>query len=78
MPSCLKQCQDSPCETDDGLCLDFGDFTHALQLAIEIDEDGRKATGWAFSEENAILIDRDAGQVQFGSSYPRPADLDRY
>ena len=56
-------------ETEAGLCLDFGDVAHALQLAVKLEDGKSRARGWAFSEDHRIDIDRAAGRVEFGSHY---------
>ena len=56
-------------ETEAGLCLDFGDVIDALQLAVEVAEDGQSASGWVFSEGNRVSVDRRTGRVEFGSQY---------
>jgi hypothetical protein len=53
--------------TPDGTCVVLGDFLTTLDVPMRIDLDGRKASGWAFTEQNRIEIDRAVGQVRFGT-----------
>ena len=54
-------------QTPDGTCLVLGDFLTTLDLPVRIDLDARKATGWAFREDNRIEVDRAAGRVRYGA-----------
>lgn len=47
--------------TPEGTCIIWQDLVGALDLPVRIDGNGRRAEGWALSEQNTILIDRDAG-----------------
>ena len=51
-------------ETPTGACVDFADTIMALDLPIRLDKKLRRATGWAFSENHSIVIDREAGTEQ--------------
>jgi hypothetical protein len=53
--------------TPEGTCVVFGDFLTTLDVPMHIDLDTRKASGWAFKEQNRIEIDRAAGKVRFGA-----------
>ena len=46
--------------TPAGPCLVFGDFLAALDVPMKIDLEAGRASGWAFSEKNQILIDKSA------------------
>ncbi len=50
--------------TPEGACLDFSDTIMSLDLAIRVDKKLRRATGWAFTENHNISIDREAQTVQ--------------
>jgi len=50
--------------TPSGTCIDFGDLIMSLDLPIRLDKKSRRATGWIFSENRTISIDRDADTVQ--------------
>ncbi len=52
--------------TPEGTCIVFGDFLTTLDVPMKIDLQARKASGWAFSEENRIEIDESAGLARFG------------
>ena len=47
--------------TPEGACVVFGDFLTTLDVPLQIDLEAQRATGWAFSEEYALDIDRSAG-----------------
>ncbi|HVL78346.1 MAG TPA: carboxypeptidase-like regulatory domain-containing protein [Sphingomicrobium sp.] len=44
-------------QAPEGTCVVFGDFLAALDVPMRIDLAARKASGWAFREENQISID---------------------
>lgn len=50
--------------TPSGTCIDFGDLIMSLDLPIRLDKKSRRATGWIFSEDRTITIDRDDNTVQ--------------
>lgn len=52
----------------DGVCVDMGDVIVALDLPIRLDKRLGRATGWAFSESRAILIDRTMNRIQIGNA----------
>ena len=49
--------------TPEGACVLFGDFLQALDVPMKIDLAARKASGWAFRQDNVISIDTAARQV---------------
>ena len=51
--------------TPEGTCVVFGDFLATLDVPMKIDLAARKASGWAFREDNAISIDAGAGRVSY-------------
>ena len=63
--------------TDRGVCVSFEDLIQVLDLLVEIDEKSRRATGWLFSEERTLAIDRDADTVAISgnSAALRPGDI---
>jgi len=50
--------------TPHGVCVDFADTILALDLAIRLDKQSRRATGWAFDEQQTILVDRVSAREQ--------------
>ena len=54
--------------TPEGTCVLLGDFLAAIDVPVKIDLGARKATGWAFKEQNRISIDAAAGKVVYGES----------
>ena len=61
-------------QTPEGTCVVFGDFLTTLDLPMKIDLSARKASGWAFREENKIEIDQAAGIARFGGKQERLAE----
>ncbi len=57
--------------TPEGTCVVFGDFLTTLDLPMKIDLEAKKASGWAFSEENRIEIDQAAGMARYGGDQER-------
>ena len=53
-------------QTPEGTCIVFGDFVTTLDVPIKIDLAAKKASGWAFEENNRITIDETAGAVSYG------------
>jgi hypothetical protein len=51
-------------QTPDGVCVDMADMIMALDIPVRLDKKLRRATGWAFSENRTMLIDREANTVQ--------------
>ena len=60
--------------TPEGTCVVFGDFLTTLDLPMKIDLAAKKASGWAFREENRIEIDEAAGAVRYGEKQERLAE----
>jgi len=60
-------------QTPEGACVVFGDFLTTLDVPMKIDLAARKASGWAFNEENRIEIDQGAGLARFGKQQERIA-----
>lgn len=58
-------------QTPEGTCIVFGDFLATLDVPMKIDLAAKRASGWAFREENEIDIDMAAGTVGFGSARER-------
>lgn len=58
-------------QTPEGTCVVFGDFLTTLDVPMKIDLEARKASGWAFNEENRIEIDQAAGLARFGKQQER-------
>ena len=50
----------------EGTCVVLGDFLTALDVPMRIDISAKKASGWAFNENNKISIDYAAGNVIYG------------
>ena len=44
--------------TPTGVCVDFGDAILSLDIAVRLDKQSRRATGWAYDEAQTITIDR--------------------
>lgn len=61
-------------QTPQGTCIVFGDFLTTLDMPMKIDLQSKKASGWAFREENRIEIDRAVGVAKFGKQQERIAD----
>jgi len=60
--------------TPEGTCVVFGDFLTTLDLPMKIDLAAKKASGWAFKEENRIEIDQAAGTVRYGDTQEKLAE----
>jgi len=54
--------------TPEGTCVVLGDFLTALDVPIKIDLAAKKASGWAFKENNRITIDYAASTVSYGGT----------
>ncbi len=52
-------------QTPEGTCIVFGDFLTTLDLPMKIDLEEKKASGWAFREENRVEIDLTAGTASY-------------
>jgi hypothetical protein len=53
--------------TPEGTCVVFGDFLNTLDVPMKIDLTAKKASGWAFKENNKISIDVGSGQVTYAA-----------
>lgn len=53
--------------TPQGACVLLGDFLAAIDVPVKIDLAAKKASGWAFKEQNHISIDAGSGQVSYGN-----------
>ncbi len=51
-------------QTPEGVCVDLADTIQALDLPIRLDRKSRRATGWMFTEDRSIALDRDSNTVQ--------------
>ncbi len=51
-------------QTPQGVCVDFADAIQALDVPVRLDKKSRRATGWFFSEDRRLILDRDANSVQ--------------
>tara|TARA_R110000824_G_scaffold4308_7_gene20712 strand:- start:9747 stop:12482 length:2736 start_codon:yes stop_codon:yes gene_type:complete len=51
-------------QTDSGICVDLADMIMALDIPLRLDKKSRRATGWIFSENQTLTIDRDSDSVQ--------------
>ncbi|WP_309662344.1 carboxypeptidase regulatory-like domain-containing protein [Sphingomonas sp.] len=57
--------------TPEGTCIVFGDFLSTLDVPMKIDLTSKKASGWAFKEQNRIAIDLAAQVATYrGTSEP--------
>ena len=61
-------------QSPEGTCIVFGDFLTTLDLPMKIDLEAKRASGWAFREENQIDIDQAAGTVRYGDKQERLAE----
>ena len=52
--------------TPEGTCIVFGDFLTTLDVPMQINLTAKKASGWAFKEDNKISIDAAAMSVSYG------------
>ena len=53
--------------TPEGSCLLLGDMITVLDLPVKVDLAARRASGWAFREDNRLDIDAAARTVRFGA-----------
>lgn len=51
-------------QTPQGVCVDLADAIQALDVPVRLDKKSRRATGWFFSEDRRLVLDRDANTVQ--------------
>ena len=61
-------------QTPEGTCVVLGDFLTTLDLPMKIDLEAKRASGWAFSEENQIEIDQAAGIARYGDQQEKLAE----
>src|SRR4029450_5424950 len=61
-------------QTPEGTCIVFGDFLTALDLPMKIDLEAKRASGWAFREQNKVDIDLSAGIVRFADAQEKLTD----
>ncbi|HXG81995.1 MAG TPA: carboxypeptidase-like regulatory domain-containing protein [Sphingomicrobium sp.] len=61
-------------QTPEGTCVVFGDFLTTLDVPMKIDLQAKKASGWAFREENKIEIDVGSGTARFAGQQERLAE----
>jgi hypothetical protein len=54
--------------TPEGTCVVLGDFLTALDVPMKIDLAAKKASGWAFKENNRITIDYGTSTASYGST----------
>ncbi|WP_339688557.1 carboxypeptidase regulatory-like domain-containing protein [uncultured Parasphingorhabdus sp.] len=59
-------------QTDNGICVDLADVIMAMDIPLRLDKKSRRATGWIFTENQTLTIDRDNEMVQKAGS---PAKL---
>ncbi|MFN2099333.1 collagen binding domain-containing protein [Altererythrobacter sp. MF3-039] len=65
-------------QTDTGVCLDLADVIQSLDLPIRLDKKSRRATGWLFSEDQKITIDRSSNTVQNVNTGVAPVNHEIY
>ncbi|APG61764.1 hypothetical protein LPB140_01760 [Sphingorhabdus lutea] len=51
-------------QTDQGICVVFGDAILAMDLPLRLDKKSRRATGWLFQESRTFTLDREQNIVQ--------------
>ncbi|MGB5723313.1 MAG: hypothetical protein WBM39_02770, partial [Parasphingorhabdus sp.] len=51
-------------QTDSGVCVDLADIIMAMDIPLRLDKKSRRATGWIFTENQTLIIDRDNNMVQ--------------
>ncbi len=59
-------------QTDSGICVDLADIIMAMDIPLRLDKKSRRATGWIFTENQTLTIDRDNEMLQKAGS---PAKL---
>ena len=65
-------------QTPTGVCIDFGDTILALDIAVRLDKQSRRATGWAYDERQTLTIDRVSDEEQIKNSKHKVAPGDIY
>ncbi|MFA7585694.1 MAG: carboxypeptidase-like regulatory domain-containing protein [Novosphingobium sp.] len=63
-------------QTPGGICIDMADLIQALNLPVRLDKKSRRATGWVFSEDETLVVDRDSYAVQTANTHRLLADGD--
>ena len=61
-------------QTPEGTCIVFGDFLTTLDLPMKIDLEAKRASGWAFREENKIDINLASGTASFAGTQEKLAE----
>lgn len=51
-------------QTPQGVCVDLADTIQSLDVPVRLDKKSRRATGWFFTEDQRLVVDRDANLVQ--------------
>jgi hypothetical protein len=64
--------------TPEGVCVDLGDVILALDIAVRLDKQSRRATGWAYDEQQTLTIDRGSGREQIRNTTRAIATSDIY
>jgi hypothetical protein len=64
--------------TPEGVCVDFADVILALDIAVRLDKQSRRATGWAYDERQTLTIDRGKGEEHIRNSTRKVAPDDIY
>lgn len=54
-------------QTDSGICVDLADMIIAMDIPFRLDKKSRRATGWIFTENQTLTIDRDARTIEMRS-----------
>jgi hypothetical protein len=62
--------------TPTGVCVDLADVIMSFDIAVRLDKQSRRATGWAFEEGHTLTIDRVANTEQIKNSNRKVAPDD--
>jgi hypothetical protein len=64
-------------QTPAGVCVDMADVIQAFDLPVRLDKKSRRATGWVFTEDQTLTIERDSNTVQIvnGRRAIQPGEL---
>jgi hypothetical protein len=65
-------------QTPGGVCVDLADTIIALDLPVRLDKKSRRATGWLFTEDRTITIDRELNAVQIVNNSTPISNSDIY
>ena len=65
-------------QTSGGVCVDLADTILALDVAVRLDKQSRRATGWAYDERQTLTIDRVSGEEQIKNQRRKVAPDDIY